>query len=196
MNVNVPLAILLFVMTGCSLEDDYQEGGSANLPNDSIVTISSDTEKTVVDTLHTSVVNDVINSSSSSTHAIDSIVNFAETLIGTPYKYASADPTQGFDCSGFITYVFNHFDIKVPRSSIGFTNIGATIPVKEAKRGDLILFTGTDSTERLVGHMGIVVSNVNDSLQFIHSTSGRAYGVTITPLNDYYKGRFVKVVRI
>ena len=125
----------------------------------------------------------------------DSIVNFAETLIGTPYKYASADPAQGFDCSGFITYIFNHFNIQVPRSSIGFTNIGTTIPVKNARRGDLILFTGTDSTEKFVGHMGIVVSNIIDSLQFIHSTSGKAYGVTITPLNDYYKGRFVKVVR-
>jgi hypothetical protein len=34
-----------------------------------------------------------------------------------------------------------------------------------------------------------------DTLKFIHSTSGRQYGVTITALNDYYKGRFVKVIR-
>jgi len=33
-------------------------------------------------------------------------------------------------------------------------------------------------------------------LLFIHSSSGKANGVTITPLNDYYKGRFVKVIRI
>jgi len=116
-------------------------------------------------------------------------------LIGTPYKYGSSDPQQGFDCSGFITYVFNHFNIKVPRSSIDFTNSGITIPLKDAKRGDLILFTGTDSTEKFVGHMGIITMNVNDSIQFIHSTSGKAYGVTITPLNDNYMGRFVKVVK-
>ncbi len=126
----------------------------------------------------------------------EAIVAFAESLIGTPYLYASTDPQKGFDCSGFITYVFNHFQIKVPRSSIDFTNVGKEIAVQDAKRGDIILFTGTDSTERFVGHMGIVVSNPNGELQFIHSSSGKANGVVVTPLNEYYKGRFVKVVRI
>ena len=126
----------------------------------------------------------------------EAIVAFAESLIGTPYLYASTDPQKGFDCSGFITYVFNHFQIKVPRSSIDFTNVGKEIAVQDAKRGDIILFTGTDSTERFVGHMGIIVSNQNGELQFIHSSSGKAHGVVVTPLNEYYKGRFVKVVRI
>ena len=125
----------------------------------------------------------------------EAIVAFAETLIGTPYKYASTDPAAGFDCSGFITYVFNHFNIKVPRSSIDFTNVGKEVSIPETKRGDIILFTGTDSTEKFVGHMGIVVGN-SDSLRFIHSSSGKVYGVTVTPLNNYYKGRFVKVIRI
>lgn len=125
----------------------------------------------------------------------DSIVAFARSLIGTPYKYGSIDPAAGFDCSGFITYVFNHFDIKVPRSSIDFTNVGREIRQAEAKRGDLILFTGTDSTERFVGHMGIVTSNT-DTLRFIHSSSGKVYGVTETPLNKYYQGRFIKVIDI
>jgi cell wall-associated NlpC family hydrolase len=123
------------------------------------------------------------------------IVNFAETLIGIPYRYGSTDPKVGFDCSGFITYVFKHFNISVPRSSIDFTNVGKEIPSTSAKRGDIILFTGTDSTERFVGHMGIVVSNT-DTLKFIHSTSGRTYGVTISPLSNYYKGRFVKTLRL
>lgn len=123
------------------------------------------------------------------------VVNFAETLTGVPYRYGSTDPKIGFDCSGFITYVFSHFNIKVPRSSIDFTNVGKEIPPTSAKRGDIILFTGTDSTERFVGHMGIVVSNT-DTLKFIHSTSGKKYGVTTTPLNNYYKGRFVKTLRI
>ena len=123
------------------------------------------------------------------------IVNFAETLIGTPYRYGSTDPKVGFDCSGFITHVFNHFNIIVPRSSIDFTNVGKEIPPTSAKRGDIILFTGTDSAERFVGHMGIVVSNT-DTLRFIHSTSGKAYGVTITPLSNYYQGRFVKTLRL
>jgi cell wall-associated NlpC family hydrolase len=126
----------------------------------------------------------------------EQIVSYAETLIGIPYRYASTDPAKGFDCSGFITHVFNHFQIAVPRSSVDFTNVPHEIPVAQALPGDLILFTGTDSTLHVVGHMGIVVSNLNNQLYFIHSSSGKANGVTITPLNDYYKGRFVKVVRV
>ncbi|MBD0331534.1 MAG: C40 family peptidase [Chitinophagaceae bacterium] len=125
----------------------------------------------------------------------DEVVQFAKTLVGVPYKYASTNPSVGFDCSGFVTYVFNHFNIQVPRSSIDFTNVGKPIPEKAAKPGDLILFTGTDSTERFVGHMGLIISNT-DSLRFIHSSSGKANGVTITPLNKYYRSRFVKVIRI
>jgi cell wall-associated NlpC family hydrolase len=123
------------------------------------------------------------------------LVSFAETLIGTPYVYGSTNPKVGFDCSGFITYVFNHFGISVPRSSIDFTGVGKEVLVANAKRGDIILFTGTNPEEKFVGHMGIVVSNT-DTLRFIHSTSGKAMSVTITPLNKYYLGRFVKTIRV
>ncbi len=125
----------------------------------------------------------------------ENILNFAKTLIGVPYLYGSTDPARGFDCSGFITYVFNHFGISVPRSSIDFTNVGTEVKLSNALPGDLILFTGTDSTEKFVGHMGIITENA-DSLRFIHSTSGKKYGVTITTLNEYYKKRFVKINRI
>jgi len=126
----------------------------------------------------------------------DELVGFAETLQGIPYKFGSTDPRIGFDCSGFITYVFNHFGISVPRSSINFTHVPKEITLKEAKRGDIILFTGTDSTKRVVGHMGIITSEKGLSHEFIHSTSVKAYSVTKTPLNKYYQGRFVKVIRI
>ena len=124
------------------------------------------------------------------------LLSFAKTLSGIPYKYGSTDPLQGFDCSGFITYIFNHFNIAVPRSSVDFTNVEREIDLAEAKPGDLILYTGTDSTIRIVGHMGVITSNDNEAIEFIHSTSGKANGVTITPLNKYYMGRFVKVIRI
>ena len=126
----------------------------------------------------------------------EEVVNFAKSLIGVQYKYASDDPLNGFDCSGFISYVFNHFNIEVPRTSVAFTNVGTEVPLDAAKPGDLILFTGTDSTIRVVGHMGIIAEKRDNTLHFIHSTSGRAYGVTITPLNRYYMGRFVKIVSI
>jgi len=126
----------------------------------------------------------------------DSLVAFAKTLIGIPYLYACTDPQKGFDCSGFVTYVFNHFNISIPRSSVDFTNFGKEIDIEKARPGDLILFTGTDSSDLIVGHMGIVESTKDDTLRFIHSTSGKAKGVVISPLGDYYKKRFVKVIRV
>jgi cell wall-associated NlpC family hydrolase len=124
------------------------------------------------------------------------LIAFAQTQVGIPYKYASIDPKLGFDCSGFVTYVFNHFNIAVPRSSVDFTHRGNEIGRAAARPGDLILFTGTDSTIRVVGHMGIVLSNKDGELLFIHSSSGKANGVVITPLESYYLSRFVKVIRI
>lgn len=126
----------------------------------------------------------------------EELLAFAKSLIGIPYLYASSDPEKGFDCSGFITYVFNHFNISVPRSSIDFTWVNEEVPLEKALPGDLVLFTGTDSSDRNVGHMGIMTSPGNDNPTFIHATSGKAWGVTITPLNNYYLGRFVKVIRV
>ncbi|HKG68627.1 MAG TPA: C40 family peptidase [Segetibacter sp.] len=124
------------------------------------------------------------------------LLAFAKTLIGIPYKYGSTDPRQGFDCSGFITYVFNHFNIVVPRSSVDFTNVEREIALEEAQPGDIILFTGTDYTTGVVGHMGIITSTDNKDYQFIHSSSGKGRGVIITRLNEYFMKRLVKVIRV
>ena len=124
------------------------------------------------------------------------LLTFANSLTGIPYLYGSTDPKKGFDCSGFITYVFNHFNIVVPRRSVDFTEVEKEVDIRQAKTGDLILFTGTDSTSRVVGHMGILIADANQPLKFIHSTSGKAYGVTTTPLNPYYMGRYMKTIRI
>ncbi len=125
------------------------------------------------------------------------LVTFAQTLTGVPYKYGGTTPADGFDCSGFITYVFNHFGIAVPRTSVGFTYMHREVDLKDAKTGDLVLFTGTDSTIRVVGHMGIILATPGQELRFIHSTSGHDnLGVTETPMNSYYVGRYMKTVRV
>lgn len=126
----------------------------------------------------------------------DQLVGFACSLEGVPYRYGSTDPKLGFDCSGFVTYVFNHFGIMVPRTSVDFTPVDRAIDLKDAKPGDLILFTGTDSTERVVGHMGIVSSIPGEALHFIHSTSGKAKGVVESALDPYYRPRYIKTIRI
>jgi len=124
------------------------------------------------------------------------VVTFAKTLIGTKYAFGCSAPATGFDCSGFMTYVFNHFNIDVPRSSVDFTNEGISVALDNAHPGDLILFTGTDSRVRTVGHIGLVVSNDTSGLSFIHSSSGKENAVIITKLNDTYMVRFVKVIKI
>ncbi|PJJ84543.1 C40 family peptidase [Mucilaginibacter auburnensis] len=124
------------------------------------------------------------------------LISYAETLKGIPYLYGSIDPKKGFDCSGFITYVFNHFKVAVPRQSIGFASVKRRINLKDAKSGDLILFTGTDSTKKVVGHMGILKVDQGKEITFLHSTSGKDDGVTETPLNTYYLGRYMHTIRI
>jgi cell wall-associated NlpC family hydrolase len=126
----------------------------------------------------------------------DSVVDFAKTLIGIKYKYGSVIKEQGFDCSGFITYVFNHFKIQVPRISKNFTNAGSAVSLPESKPGDLILFTGTDTTGWIVGHMGIITQNENGKIQFIHSASGKSIGVIISGMSKYFATRFIKVIRV
>jgi cell wall-associated NlpC family hydrolase len=168
--------------------------------NDSAVVPVIEPEQVIVDSASSPAVelNRVTDRSVSVAHKVspEEVLAYAKTLIGTPYKYGSVDPAAGLDCSGFITHVFNHFSIQVPRSSIDFTNYGVTVNMADAMPGDLILFTGTDSLSVVVGHMGIVTDVSQPVLRFIHSTSGKAYGVTITELNAHYRKRFVKIIRI
>ena len=122
-------------------------------------------------------------------------VSYAKVFLGTPYKYGSAIPENGLDCSGFITVVFNHFNVKAPRSSVNFTDEGTEIEIAKAKPGDIILFTGSDNAIDTVGHMGIITS-IGNNIQFIHSASGKNVGVILNNFSGYYKTHFVKVIRI
>lgn len=139
---------------------------------------------------------DAITAQRVDTVSPDSLVAFAKTLLGKPYSFGCSSPSTGFDCSGFINYVFSHFGISVPRSSVDFTNEGSEIVLKEAHPGDLILFTGTDSHIRTVGHIGMIVANDSAGIRFIHSSSGREEAVIITALDKRYMERFVKVIRM
>jgi len=125
----------------------------------------------------------------------DSIIQFARTLIGVRYRSATSDPLIGFDCSGFVSYVFKNFNFNVPRSSPEFANIGERISMEDAKPGDIIVFTSPTHHHR-IGHVGIVLCNEGGDFEFIHSTSGKEHGVTITAMDDNYRRRFVTVIRV
>lgn len=124
------------------------------------------------------------------------LISFACSLEGTHYQYGSADPKKGLDCSGFITSVFKHFDITVPRMSVDFTPVDHPVELADAQPGDLILFTGSDSTVKVVGHMGIITANTDKGPVFIHSESGKNIGVIETPFDSYYKARYIRTIRI
>jgi len=187
---------IVLICLACESSTKKDNVGSHN----NIVTVHADTAKPIFTADSQLISNDAKIQNQSFPQTIlrvsrHELVAFAKTLIGIPYKYASIDPNIGFDCSGFITYVFNHFHIEVPRSSVDFTNFGKEVSLNTAKEGDLILFTGTVASIRIVGHMGIVTENT-DTLKFIHSTSGPRKSVTISEFSNRYKSRFVKVVRI
>jgi cell wall-associated NlpC family hydrolase len=122
-------------------------------------------------------------------------VKYAKTFIGTPYKYGSSTPANGLDCSGFIMVVFGHFNVKTPRVSKDFTYEGVDVDVKNAKLGDIILFTGSDNSTGIVGHMGIITI-AGAVPTFISSTSGKNIGVVESKLSGYWKTHFVKVIRL
>lgn len=173
--------ICIIILTGCGASRKTGTSVSTNK--------STDIESKVV--IKNKVAPRVINTKNVKP---EEVVQFAETLIGVKYKYGSMSREKGFDCSGFINYVFNHFKISVPRITVDFTNAGTEIPAKLSRPGDLILFTGSDAQSGVVGHMGLITENKNGELKFIHASTSS--GVMISGMNSYFLPRFVKVNRI
>ena len=124
----------------------------------------------------------------------DKIVSYGMGLLGTPYVTAGHSK-KGFDCSGFVYFVFNYFEIKVPRSSSQFKNFGKEIPISDVRKGDVLLFLSP--TRNAIGHLGIVTNAKGMESDFIHSSSGREMKVIVTSLKKPgYLRRFVKAIRI
>ncbi len=129
----------------------------------------------------------------------DSIVAYAKTFAGVPYVWGGCDPVSGFDCSGFIQYVYRKFGIELPRTSAEQFNAGIPIPYTNAEHGDLILFTGMESYGGDPGHVGIILSNDgNGNFTFIHTSSPESGGVRISTWNreKYYYKRFLEIRRV
>jgi cell wall-associated NlpC family hydrolase len=124
----------------------------------------------------------------------DSVVNFGLKFLGTPYAAGGSSRT-GFDCSGFVHFVFRHYNIQVPRSSSGFGNFGKEIPIDSVKKGDILVFLSP--SRNAIGHVGIVVNPKGAESEFIHASSGIEMKVIITSLKQpRYKRRFVKAVDV
>jgi cell wall-associated NlpC family hydrolase len=124
------------------------------------------------------------------------VISFAKDYLGTTYKYAGISPVKGFDCSGFVHFVYKNFNIDLPRGSKEYKLLGTALKPEEFKVGDILVFYGyKDLTQ--IGHVGIICEANGMKSKFIHSSSGKAYGVTISNLDsDHYARRFYKCIDV
>ncbi|RYU80488.1 C40 family peptidase [Hymenobacter persicinus] len=128
----------------------------------------------------------------------DSLIQFAMQQLGSPYTYAGTTPTGGFDCSGFLLYVYGRFGVPVPHSTALLIDTGRGIPREQARPGDMVIFTGTATTSTTPGHAGIVLSEPGQPIRFIHSSSARREsGVKISQVEGTdYERRFMGIRRV
>jgi peptidoglycan DL-endopeptidase LytE len=125
------------------------------------------------------------SASSSSSVNTSSLVSFARTLTGTPYRFGGTT-TSGFDCSGFIQYVFRNQGVSVPRTAAQQWSAGTT--VSNPRVGDLVFF---ETYKPGPSHNGIYIGNN----QFIHS--GSSTGVTVSNMNNtYWAPRYLGAKRV
>ena len=119
---------------------------------------------------------------------ITSIFTEAEKYLGTPYLYGGTTPA-GFDCSGFVQYVFKNNGISLKRTSRDqYANNGTFIEKAELKPGDLVFF----GSGGVVGHVGIYAGDG----QMIHSPS-TGKSITYTSIeSNYYKSHYIGAKRI
>lgn len=126
----------------------------------------------------------------------DSLIAFAKKFIGTPYVWAGCEPS-GFDCSGFVYYVYSHFGINTTKNSYDFPQYGVPVSIDSCKTGDLILFTLKNSKDKKIGHVGIIISKQGEPVEFIQSSSSKKHnGVVISQYNSEYAKRFVEIIRL
>jgi cell wall-associated NlpC family hydrolase len=112
------------------------------------------------------------------------VVGYAKKFLGVPYVYGGSSPRSGFDCSGFVRFVYAHFGVSLPHSSYAQFGDGRRVSRGGLRPGDLVFFDG-------LGHVGLYVGNG----RFIHAphTGTR---VRIETLAGWYSSRFVGARRV
>ena len=126
---------------------------------------------------------------------VDELISFAKKFLGTPYRYAGTTPS-GFDCSGFINYVFGNFGFQLTRTSYGLAEFGQTIKLAEIQPGDLMFFKGSNANSSQVGHVAMVIEVTPDAIKFIHSSTSRGVVIDNFKTSKYYVPRFIKAKRL
>jgi cell wall-associated NlpC family hydrolase len=105
------------------------------------------------------------------------VVGIAMHYLGVPYVWGGSTP-RGFDCSGFVAYVFAQIGVSLPHSSYAMFGMGTPISIGDLQSGDLVFFTGAS-------HMGIYIGGG----QFIHAPHTGDV-VKISSMSGYYSSNF------
>lgn len=105
--------------------------------------------------------------------SLSQVFSVAQQYIGTPYVYGGSSPA-GFDCSGYVMYVYAQFGISLPHSVSGQAAAGKRISIADAQPGDLVIMSG---------HDGFYAGNGN-----ILDAPTEGKSVSIRPIwtSDYY----------
>jgi peptidoglycan DL-endopeptidase CwlO len=111
------------------------------------------------------------------------VVGIALQYLGVPYVWGGSSPSTGFDCSGFIMYVFAQVGVSLPHHAASQYSYGVPVPFDQIAAGDLVFFSG-------LGHAGIAIGNG----QFIHAPHTGAV-VSISSLSERW-GSFVGARRL
>ncbi len=116
------------------------------------------------------------------------IVNYAGRYLGYKYCWGGSSPETGFDCSGFVYYVFKHFGISINRVASDQASNGVHVDAANLRPGDILCFYSGSS---YIGHVGIYIGNN----KFIHSSNSTT-GVIISELSGYYATRGFEARRL
>ena len=103
----------------------------------------------------------------------DTVISRARSLLGAPYRFGGADPAAGFDCSGFVHFVYAEAGIRLPRTAESQQGAAARIEWESLAPGDLVFFRLPEP------HVGIYAGGG----EFIHAP-GRGRGVEVARLQD------------
>lgn len=124
------------------------------------------------------------------------MVDFAKQYLGTRYVRGGKTP-RGFDCSGFTSYIFKNFGMKLDAASSMQGRQGEHVDIKKVEVGDLLFFSGRRGGSG-VGHVAMVIDVDHDkgTLKFIHASSSNGIEIQRFPDNGYYSKRFLLARRI